>query len=77
DYANEQLRRGEPMTLEELSELVDEQQPKALRPYSQRRLRPFAGNTAGQTHHQPVSSLYRSLWRRLDQLRFTPAGFQY
>ena len=30
DYANEQLRRGEPMTLEELSELVDEQQPKAF-----------------------------------------------
>ncbi|MGP8291533.1 nucleoid-associated protein YejK [Halomonas sp.] len=30
DYANEQLRRGEPMTLEALSELVDEQQPKAF-----------------------------------------------
>ncbi|AZM97295.1 nucleoid-associated protein YejK [Vreelandella venusta] len=30
DYANEQLRRGEPMTLEELSELVDEKQPKAF-----------------------------------------------
>ncbi|MBE0404388.1 MULTISPECIES: nucleoid-associated protein YejK [Halomonas] len=30
DYANEQLRRGEPMTLEELSGLVDEQQPKAF-----------------------------------------------
>lgn len=30
DYANEQLRRGEPMTLEALSERVDEQQPKAF-----------------------------------------------
>ena len=30
DYANEQLRRGEPMTLEELSGLVNEQQPKAF-----------------------------------------------
>ncbi|WP_447555214.1 nucleoid-associated protein [Vreelandella sp. EE22] len=30
DYANEQMRRGEPMTLEELSGLVDEQQPKAF-----------------------------------------------
>lgn len=30
DYANEQLRRGEPMTLEALSELVDDQQPKAF-----------------------------------------------
>lgn len=30
DYANDQLRRGEPMTLEALSELVDEQQPKAF-----------------------------------------------
>ena len=30
DYANEQLRRGEPMTLEELSGLVDEKQPKAF-----------------------------------------------
>lgn len=30
DYASEQLRRGEPITLEELSELVDEQQPKAF-----------------------------------------------
>ncbi|ATH77591.1 nucleoid-associated protein [Vreelandella venusta] len=30
DYANEQLRRGEPMTLEALSELVDEKQPQAF-----------------------------------------------
>ena len=30
DYANEQASRGEPMTLEELSELLDEQQPKAF-----------------------------------------------
>ncbi|MDR5898642.1 nucleoid-associated protein YejK [Halomonas vilamensis] len=29
-YANEQLRRGEPMTLDELSEVVDEKQPKAF-----------------------------------------------
>ncbi|GAB2713386.1 nucleoid-associated protein [Halomonas garicola] len=29
-YANEQLSRGEPMTLEDVSELVDEQQPKAF-----------------------------------------------
>jgi nucleoid-associated protein len=29
-YANEQLSRGEPMTLTELSGLVDEQQPKAF-----------------------------------------------
>ncbi|MCE8015579.1 nucleoid-associated protein YejK [Halomonas sp. MCCC 1A17488] len=30
DYANEQAGRGEPITLEELSELLDEQQPKAF-----------------------------------------------
>lgn len=30
DYASDQARRGEPITLEELSELVDEQQPKAF-----------------------------------------------
>ncbi|PMR75189.1 nucleoid-associated protein YejK [Billgrantia endophytica] len=30
DYASEQARRGEPMTLEALSELLDEQQPKAF-----------------------------------------------
>ncbi len=30
DYASDQASRGEPMTLEELSELVDEQQPKAF-----------------------------------------------
>ncbi|RCV87302.1 nucleoid-associated protein YejK [Billgrantia montanilacus] len=30
DYANEQARSGEPMTLEALSELLDEQQPKAF-----------------------------------------------
>ncbi len=30
DYANEQARSGEPMTLETLSELLDEQQPKAF-----------------------------------------------
>ncbi|KAA0013848.1 nucleoid-associated protein YejK [Billgrantia pellis] len=30
DYANDQARRGEPITLEELSELLDEQQPKAF-----------------------------------------------
>lgn len=30
DYANEQLRRGEPMALDELSGLVDEKQPKAF-----------------------------------------------
>ncbi|MFQ3787063.1 nucleoid-associated protein YejK [Halomonas sp. A29] len=30
DYANEQASRGEPITLEELSELLDEQQPKAF-----------------------------------------------
>ncbi|RDB43255.1 nucleoid-associated protein YejK [Halomonas sp. DQ26W] len=30
DYANEQVRSGEPMTLEVLSELLDEQQPKAF-----------------------------------------------
>lgn len=30
EYADEQLRRGEPITLEALSSLVDEQQPKAF-----------------------------------------------
>ncbi|UYG00415.1 MULTISPECIES: nucleoid-associated protein [unclassified Halomonas] len=30
DYAHEQMRRGEPMTLEELSGLVDEQAPRAF-----------------------------------------------
>ncbi|SDL69430.1 nucleoid-associated protein [Franzmannia pantelleriensis] len=30
DYASEQLNRGEPITLDELSALVDEQQPKAF-----------------------------------------------
>ncbi|MFG6665841.1 nucleoid-associated protein [Halomonas sp. HNIBRBA4712] len=30
DYAQEQMRRGEPMTLEQLSELVDEKAPKAF-----------------------------------------------
>ncbi|MBW6392111.1 nucleoid-associated protein YejK [Billgrantia antri] len=30
DYANEQAGRGEPITLEALSELLDEQQPKAF-----------------------------------------------
>lgn len=30
DYASDQARRGEPITLGELSELVDEQQPKAF-----------------------------------------------
>nr|WP_163503063.1 nucleoid-associated protein [Halomonas socia] len=30
DYASEQLSRGEPITLDELSALVDEQQPKAF-----------------------------------------------
>ncbi|MFN2410809.1 MAG: nucleoid-associated protein [Halomonas sp.] len=30
DYANDQMSRGEPMTLDELSALVDEQQPKAF-----------------------------------------------
>lgn len=30
DYASDQASRGEPITLEELSELVDEQQPKAF-----------------------------------------------
>ncbi|MBZ0331200.1 nucleoid-associated protein YejK [Halomonas sp. ANAO-440] len=30
EYANEQVRSGEPMTLETLSELLDEQQPKAF-----------------------------------------------
>lgn len=29
-YANDQLRRGEPMTLDELSAVVDEKQPKAF-----------------------------------------------
>jgi len=30
DYASDQVRRGEPMTLEALSEVLDEQQPKAF-----------------------------------------------
>lgn len=30
DYASDQARRGEPITLEELSEVLDEQQPKAF-----------------------------------------------
>lgn len=30
DYASEQVGRGEPIALEELSELIDEQQPKAF-----------------------------------------------
>ncbi|MDI5892318.1 nucleoid-associated protein YejK [Halomonas rhizosphaerae] len=30
DYASDQARRGEPMTLEALSEVLDEQQPKAF-----------------------------------------------
>ncbi|MDR5887804.1 MULTISPECIES: nucleoid-associated protein [Halomonadaceae] len=30
DYANDQMSRGEPMTLDELSALVDEKQPKAF-----------------------------------------------
>lgn len=33
DYANGQAKRGEPITLDELSELVDEQQPKAFYDY--------------------------------------------
>lgn len=33
DYASTQARRGEPITLDELSELVDEQQPKAFYDY--------------------------------------------
>ena len=33
DYASDQASRGEPMTLDELSELVDEQQPKAFYDY--------------------------------------------
>lgn len=33
DYASDQARRGEPITLDELSELVDEQQPKAFYDY--------------------------------------------
>ncbi|QJQ95114.1 MULTISPECIES: nucleoid-associated protein YejK [Halomonadaceae] len=33
DYASNQARRGEPITLDELSELVDEQQPKAFYDY--------------------------------------------
>ncbi|GGX77176.1 nucleoid-associated protein [Litchfieldella qijiaojingensis] len=33
DYANDQARRGEPITLDELSELIDEQQPKAFYNY--------------------------------------------
>jgi nucleoid-associated protein len=33
DYANAQAKRGEPITLDELSELVDEQQPKAFYDY--------------------------------------------
>ncbi|WP_043528197.1 nucleoid-associated protein YejK [Litchfieldella xinjiangensis] len=33
DYASSQARRGEPITLDELSELVDEQQPKAFYDY--------------------------------------------
>lgn len=33
DYANAQAKRGEPITLDELSELVDEHQPKAFYDY--------------------------------------------
>lgn len=33
DYANDQVRSGEPITLDQLSELVDEQQPKAFYDY--------------------------------------------
>ncbi|WP_192034628.1 nucleoid-associated protein YejK [Halomonas sp. YLGW01] len=33
DYASDQASRGEPITLDELSELVDEQQPKAFYDY--------------------------------------------
>ncbi|WFF42106.1 nucleoid-associated protein YejK [Salinicola endophyticus] len=33
DYANAQAKRGEPITLDELSELVDETQPKAFYDY--------------------------------------------
>ncbi|OHZ04928.1 nucleoid-associated protein [Salinicola sp. MIT1003] len=33
DYANGQAKRGEPITLDELSELVDEQRPKAFYDY--------------------------------------------
>ncbi|KFF50212.1 nucleoid-associated protein [Gammaproteobacteria bacterium MFB021] len=33
DYANAQAKRGEPITLDELSELVDENQPKAFYDY--------------------------------------------
>ena len=33
EYANSQAKRGEPITLDELSELVDEQQPKAFYDY--------------------------------------------
>lgn len=33
DYASDQARRGEPITLDELSGLVDEQQPKAFYDY--------------------------------------------
>ncbi|WP_110657230.1 nucleoid-associated protein [Salinicola halimionae] len=33
DYANAQAKRGEPITLDELSKLVDEQQPKAFYDY--------------------------------------------
>lgn len=33
DYANSQARSGEPITLDQLSELVDEQQPKAFYDY--------------------------------------------
>ncbi|WP_110708191.1 nucleoid-associated protein [Salinicola sp. CR57] len=33
DYANAQAKRGEPITLDELSELVDEQHPKAFYDY--------------------------------------------
>ncbi|GAB2779081.1 nucleoid-associated protein YejK [Halomonas shantousis] len=33
DYANAQARSGEPITLDELSEVVDEQQPKAFYDY--------------------------------------------
>ncbi len=77
DYASSQAKLGEPMGLEELSGLIDEDRPKAF--YDHIRNKDYGLSPeipAGQTHAQPVPPLHRARRGLVHQLRSAPAGRQ-
>jgi len=78
DYASTQAKLGEPITLEELSGVIDEDRPRAF--YEHIRNKDYGLSPEippdGQAHPQPVPPLHRPRRRVVDQLRIAPAGLE-